>query len=70
MLDDVSFSLYLDPPRSPRFHRLQIVNNERDSRILQDILVFHGVRDVPAAHVDVLAVGVEADRGNIRPSGF
>src|SRR5947199_3987832 len=70
MLDDVSFSFYLDPPRSPRFHRLQIVNYERGSGILQDILVFHCVRDIPATHVDVLAVRVEADCGNIWPSGF
>ncbi len=70
MLDDVRFSLYLDPARSPGFHRLQIIDNEGGSRILEHILVLHRVRDVPATHVDVFTVSVEANGGNIGPSGL
>ncbi len=70
MLDKVRLSLHLDSARSPGFHGLQIIYNERSSRILQHILVLHCVSDVPAADIDVLAVSIEANRSNIRPPGF
>ncbi len=68
MLDDVRLSLKLNPARSPGFHSLEIIHNERGPRILKHVLVLHGVRDVPAADVDVFAVNIEADRGDVGPS--
>ena len=68
VLDDVRFSLYLNPARGPGFHRLEIINNERGPRILKHVLVLHGVGDIPSADIDVLTVSIEADSGDIWPS--
>ncbi len=68
MLDDIRFSLYLNPARGPGFHCLEIIHNERGPRILKHVLVLHGVHDVPAADIDVLTISIEADSGNIWPS--
>jgi len=69
MLDNVRLSLDFDSTRSPGSHGLQVIHYERSPRILQHILVLHGVHDVPAADIDVLAVSIEANRSNIRPPG-
>src|SRR6266446_8255612 len=68
MLDDVRFSLYLNPARGPRLRRLEIIHNERGSRVLKHVLVLHGVHDVPTTDIYVLTVSIEADSGNIWPS--
>src|SRR5467141_725159 len=68
MLDDVRFSLYLNPARGPGFHSLEIIHNERGSRILKHVLVLHSVHDVSTADIDVLTISIKADSGNIWPS--
>ena len=70
MLDDVRFSLNLNPARRPRLHRLQIIHDERRSRILQHIPILHSVRDVPAAHIGEFTISVEAYGSNVWPSGL
>src|SRR5260370_27718607 len=68
MLDDVRISLYLNPARGPGFHRLEIIHNERGSRILKHVLVLHGVHEVPTAYIDVLTISIDAYSVNIYPS--
>src|SRR2546422_9242976 len=63
-----AFPCILIPRGGPGFHRLEIIDNERGSRILKHILVLHRVSDVPAANVNVVTVSIEADRGDISPS--
>src|SRR5260370_41773055 len=68
MLDDVRISLYLSPARGPGFHRLEIIHNERGSRVLKHGLVLHGIHDVPTADIYLLTIRIDADSGTIWPS--
>src|SRR5437867_8251772 len=69
-LCDVGCAVDLDLSRSPRTNRFEVVDDEGDLRVLEDVLVLHGVFDIAAADVEVLAVKVEAHNRHIRPTSL
>ncbi len=69
-LYDVGCAVDLDLSRSPGTDRFEVVDDEGDLRILEDVLVLHGVFDVAAADVEVLGVKVEADDCDVGPAGL
>ena len=67
---DLSLTSNLDPARPPRLDRGKVVNHKCDMRVLLHVAELLAAREIVAADVDGVLLGVvsKADRHNMRPT--